>query len=148
MAPDGVSVHAARVPFRDPRTYADPPGPDNATDLLARLPLQPLRQKAPWLEPGDEWRSHVPVSCIEVRIVRQHRANCILFGRSVVKRSHGEKHDRRVDVLLPGRRDVPLAGALAPDKHLLTAHGAGRCGHSSGATVATVLGRCTGRLRR
>jgi maleate isomerase len=40
MAPDGVSVHAARVPFRDPRTYADPPGPDNATDLLARLPLQ------------------------------------------------------------------------------------------------------------
>src|SRR5258708_35858897 len=110
--------------------------------------LQPLRQKAPWLEPGDEWRSHVPVSCLEVRIVRQHRANCIMLGRSVVKRSHGEKHDRRVDVLLPGRRDVPLAGALAPDKHLLTAHGAGRCGHSSGATGANVLGRWTGRLRR
>src|SRR5260370_28306314 len=40
IAPDGVSEHAARVPFRDPRTSADPPGPDNATDLLARLPLQ------------------------------------------------------------------------------------------------------------
>src|SRR5258708_16968875 len=114
----------------------------------SRSSLQPLRQKAPWLEPGDEWRSHVPVSCLEVRIVRQHLANCILFGRSVVKRSHGEKHDRRLDVLLPGRRDVPLAGALAPDKHLLTAHGAGRCGHSSGATGANVLGRWTGRLRR
>lgn len=40
MAPDGVSVHTSRVPFRDYRTYADPPGPDNATELLARLPLQ------------------------------------------------------------------------------------------------------------
>lgn len=42
MAPDGVSVHAARVPFADLRTYADPPGPDNATALLARLPLQAI----------------------------------------------------------------------------------------------------------
>jgi maleate isomerase len=42
MAPDGVSVNAARVPFRDLRTYADPPGPDNATELLARLPLQDI----------------------------------------------------------------------------------------------------------
>jgi maleate isomerase len=40
MAPDGVSVHAARVPFGDLRTYSDPPGPDNATEQLARLPLQ------------------------------------------------------------------------------------------------------------
>jgi maleate isomerase len=40
MAPDGVSVHTARVPFRDVRTYADPPGPDDSTELLARLPLQ------------------------------------------------------------------------------------------------------------
>jgi maleate isomerase len=40
MAPDGVSVHTARVPFRDYRTYADPPGPDNAIELLAKLPLQ------------------------------------------------------------------------------------------------------------
>lgn len=39
-ANDGVSVHTARVPFRDYRTYADPPGPDNAVELLARLPLQ------------------------------------------------------------------------------------------------------------
>src|SRR5258708_6011333 len=85
---------------------------------LAPVMLQPLRQKAPWLEPGDEWRSHLPVSCLEVRMVLQHLATCILFGRSVVNRSHEEKHDRRVDVLLPGRRDVPLAGALAPDKHL------------------------------
>src|SRR5262252_7391123 len=42
MAPNGVSVHTARVPFRDVRTYADPPGPDNATELLARLPLQAI----------------------------------------------------------------------------------------------------------
>ena len=42
MAPGGVSVHTARVPFRDVRTYADPPGPDNATGLLARLPLQAI----------------------------------------------------------------------------------------------------------
>ena len=40
MAPDGVSVHAARVPFGDLRTYSDPPGPDDATEQLARLPLQ------------------------------------------------------------------------------------------------------------
>lgn len=40
MAPDGVSVHTARVPFGDLQTYADPPGPDNATGQLARLPLQ------------------------------------------------------------------------------------------------------------
>ena len=39
MAPDAVSVHAARVPLGDLRTYSDPPGPDNATELLARLPL-------------------------------------------------------------------------------------------------------------
>jgi len=42
MAPDGVSVHAARVPFNDLRTYADPPGPDNATEQLARLPLHSI----------------------------------------------------------------------------------------------------------
>src|SRR5258708_24818913 len=64
------------------------PGEGCHTDRSATR-LQPLRQKAPWLEPGDEWRAHLPVSCLEVRRVRQHRANCILFGRSVVKRSHG-----------------------------------------------------------
>ena len=42
MAPDGVSIHAARVPFTDLRTYADPPGPDDATQRLARLPLQAI----------------------------------------------------------------------------------------------------------
>jgi maleate isomerase len=42
MAPDGVSLHAARIPFSDLSTYADPPGPENATDLLARLPLQSI----------------------------------------------------------------------------------------------------------
>jgi maleate isomerase len=42
MAPDGVSVHAARVPLVDVRTYSDPPGPDNATELLARLPLHSI----------------------------------------------------------------------------------------------------------
>jgi maleate isomerase len=42
MAPDGVSVHAARVPLGDVQTYSDPPGPDNATELLARLPLHSI----------------------------------------------------------------------------------------------------------
>jgi maleate isomerase len=40
MAPDGVAIHVSRVPFRDVETFADPPGVDNATDLLAKLPLQ------------------------------------------------------------------------------------------------------------
>jgi hypothetical protein len=35
-----VSVSAVRVPLVDVRTYSDSPGPDNAIDLLARLPLQ------------------------------------------------------------------------------------------------------------
>jgi maleate isomerase len=42
MAPDGVSVHAARVPLVDVRTYSDPPGPDNAIEQLAKLPLQSI----------------------------------------------------------------------------------------------------------
>ena len=42
MAPDGVSLHASRVFFADLATFADPPGPENATDLLARLPLQAI----------------------------------------------------------------------------------------------------------
>ena len=32
----------ARSFFADLATYADPPGPENATDLLARLPLQAI----------------------------------------------------------------------------------------------------------
>jgi maleate isomerase len=40
MAPDGVSLHTSRVFFADLATFADPPGPENATKLLARLPLQ------------------------------------------------------------------------------------------------------------
>jgi maleate isomerase len=40
MAPEGVSVHTARVPFHDYRTYANPPGPDDATEVLAALQLQ------------------------------------------------------------------------------------------------------------
>jgi maleate isomerase len=42
MAPDGVSLHTSRILFPDLATYADPPGPENATDLLARLPLQAI----------------------------------------------------------------------------------------------------------
>jgi maleate isomerase len=42
MAPDGVSLHTSRIFFGDPATYADPPGPENATELLARLPLQAI----------------------------------------------------------------------------------------------------------
>jgi hypothetical protein len=37
MAPDGVSIETQRVPFSDYRTYADPPGPDDATEVLAKL---------------------------------------------------------------------------------------------------------------
>jgi maleate isomerase len=40
--PRGVSVHAARVPLVDVRTYSDPPGPDHATELLAGLPLHSI----------------------------------------------------------------------------------------------------------
>jgi hypothetical protein len=42
MAPNGVSLHTSRVFFADLATFADPPGPDNATELLARLPLQAI----------------------------------------------------------------------------------------------------------
>ena len=42
MAPAGVSVHASRVPLGDVGAYSDPPGPDNATELLARLPLNSI----------------------------------------------------------------------------------------------------------
>jgi maleate isomerase len=40
--PDGVSLHTSRVFFADLATFADPPGPDHATELLARLPLQAI----------------------------------------------------------------------------------------------------------
>jgi hypothetical protein len=39
MAPDGVSVHAARIPIVDLQTYSDPPGSDDAGQQLAKLPL-------------------------------------------------------------------------------------------------------------
>ena len=42
MAPDGVSLHTSRIFFADLATFADPPGPDNAVKLLARLPLQAI----------------------------------------------------------------------------------------------------------
>jgi maleate cis-trans isomerase len=42
MAPDGVSLHTSRVFFADLATFADPPGPENATELLAKLPLQAI----------------------------------------------------------------------------------------------------------
>jgi maleate isomerase len=42
MAPDGVSLHTSRIFFPDLATFADPPGPENAADLLARLPLQAI----------------------------------------------------------------------------------------------------------
>ena len=42
LAPDGVSLHTSRVFFGDPARFADPPGPENATGLLARLPLQAI----------------------------------------------------------------------------------------------------------
>ena len=42
MAPDGVSLHTSRVFFADLATFADPPGPDDAAEMLARLPLQAI----------------------------------------------------------------------------------------------------------
>src|SRR5215469_9320840 len=42
MAPDGVSLHTSHIFFADLATFADPPGPEKATELLARLPLQAI----------------------------------------------------------------------------------------------------------
>ena len=42
MAPEGVSVHVARLLLVDTRTFADPPYPDDATALLAALPMQAI----------------------------------------------------------------------------------------------------------
>src|SRR5215467_2243730 len=50
MAPEGVSVHVGRVLLLDTRTSADPPHPDDATALLAALPMQ--RSCLPSLPPA------------------------------------------------------------------------------------------------
>ena len=42
MAPEGVSVHVSRVLLVDTRTFGDPPHPDDATALLAALPMQAI----------------------------------------------------------------------------------------------------------
>jgi maleate isomerase len=42
MAPEGVSVHVGRVLLVDTRTFSDPPHPDDATALLAALPMQAI----------------------------------------------------------------------------------------------------------
>ena len=42
MAPSGVSLHTSRIFFADLATFASPPGPEKATELLARLPLQAI----------------------------------------------------------------------------------------------------------
>jgi len=42
MAPEGVSIHVGRVLLMDTRTFSDPPHPDNATTLLAALPMQAI----------------------------------------------------------------------------------------------------------
>jgi len=42
MAPDGVSLHTSRIFFADLATFAEAPGPERATKLLARLPLQAI----------------------------------------------------------------------------------------------------------
>jgi maleate cis-trans isomerase len=42
MAPEGVSVHVARVLLVDTRTFANPPNPDDATALLAALSMQAI----------------------------------------------------------------------------------------------------------
>lgn len=40
LAPEGVSVSSARIVLNDTLTYHEPPGPDDAIALLARLPLR------------------------------------------------------------------------------------------------------------
>jgi hypothetical protein len=42
LAPEGVSVHVSRVLLLDTRKFADPPHPDDATELLAALPMQAI----------------------------------------------------------------------------------------------------------
>jgi maleate isomerase len=42
MAPQGVSVHAARVLFVDSATFASPPYVDDATELLATIPVHAI----------------------------------------------------------------------------------------------------------
>ena len=42
LAPEGVSVHAARVPLVDVKTFSNPPYADDATGLLAALPLNAI----------------------------------------------------------------------------------------------------------
>src|SRR5215469_12513104 len=42
MAPEGVSIHGSRVLLVNTRTFSDPPHPDDATALLAALPMQAI----------------------------------------------------------------------------------------------------------
>jgi len=42
MSPEGVSVHAARVLSVDSQTFANPPHPDDAAELLAALPVNAI----------------------------------------------------------------------------------------------------------
>jgi len=42
MAPEGVSIHVARVRLVDGRTFADPPHADDATELLGTLPVHAI----------------------------------------------------------------------------------------------------------
>ena len=42
MAPAGVSIYAARVPFVDARAFAQPPHVDTAAELLAAAPLHAI----------------------------------------------------------------------------------------------------------
>jgi len=56
----------------------------------------------------------LPIMRTEARIPLEHRANSILFGRCVVKRSHGETHDRTVDTCGYSRREAQLVGASPP----------------------------------
>ena len=42
MAPEGVSVHVARVLLVNTRTFADTPHPDDAAELLAALSMQAI----------------------------------------------------------------------------------------------------------
>jgi maleate isomerase len=54
MAPEGVSVHVGRVLLVDTRTFSDPPHPDDATALLAALPMQAIVFHPPWFADDEQ----------------------------------------------------------------------------------------------
>jgi hypothetical protein len=70
----------------------------------------------------------LPVVPAGARRVPSHRANSIVFGRSVVKRSHGEKHARAVDAVLVRKARAAHATSLVWNETTRMAVGRHRLG--------------------